>query len=131
MSWCFQDETNDYAVAIRQSMRRNTARVPAIWPYEVANVLIVGERRGRLTRENSMRFLALISALPIEIDPFAHIREASSILEVAGTANLSAYDAAYLDLAMRSNLPLATLDARLSAVAPGLGVRLFTLPSPA
>ncbi len=68
MSWCFEDETTPYTEAALDRLVGATAVVPAIWPLEVANVLLLAERRGRLTEAQSARFVELLGALPIVID---------------------------------------------------------------
>ena len=69
MAWYFEDEASDYTVAILESLSKYDCIVPSIWPLEVANTLIVGERRGRATEARATRFIALLDALPIHIDP--------------------------------------------------------------
>ena len=93
--------------------RRSLASVPPIWPLEVANAVAIGERRQRLAPADVMRFLELLRELPIEIDAQTAARALSHTLPLARTHRLSAYDAAYLELAMREKLILTTLDNRL------------------
>jgi predicted nucleic acid-binding protein len=125
--WGFADENDDYAVAILDSMPNLQAHVPVLWPLEVANALLVGERRGRTTPANTAQFLALLSTFPIAIDDETVARAWGEILHVARTHNLSAYDASYLELTMRLGLPLATLDSKLKAAAIAVGVSLFVV----
>jgi predicted nucleic acid-binding protein len=99
---------------------------PALWPVELANALAMGERRKRITRSDTTRFLALIAALPIEIDPETSARALDYVLPLARTFSLTSYDATYLDLAMREGLTLATLDADLRKAARKAGVRIFS-----
>lgn len=68
MSWCFKDETNQYADAVLNKLSESTAIVPSIWPLEVVNVLLVAERRKRLKQADSVRFITLLSQLPIEVE---------------------------------------------------------------
>ncbi len=68
MAWCFEDEAGDYADAVLASLATSEALVPAIWSLEVANVLLVAERRGRLTQADATRFVRLLRTLPIIID---------------------------------------------------------------
>jgi predicted nucleic acid-binding protein len=96
--------------------------VPAIWPLEVANVLLVSERRQRLTQAQTTRFVELLQALPITVDRGQ--KGLDSLLALGREHKLSAYDAAYLELATRLGLALATQDARLSAAAIAIGVSL-------
>ena len=107
MSWCFKDETNKYTDAILDRLENAAAFVPAVWPLEVGNVLLVAERKKRLSESDSSRFIALLSDLPIIVDQEPPERMFSEILSVAREHNLSSYDASYLHLAIRKGLPLA------------------------
>lgn len=117
MAWCFDDETSRYAEAVLDLLAEATAFVPAIWPLEVGNVLLVAERNHRLSEAESARFIALLSDLPIEVDQETPDRMIKEIWALARKHNLSTYDASYLDLAMRKGLPIATKDKKLLAAA--------------
>lgn len=117
MSWCFKDETNQYADAILDSLEASTAVVPSIWPLEVGNVLLAAERKKHLREADSARFIALLTELPITIEQEPPERMFKEILALAREHQLSSYDASYLDLAMRKGLPIATLDNGLIAAA--------------
>jgi len=117
MSWCFKDEISQYADAILDSLEVSTAVVPSIWPLEVGNILLVAERRKRLSQADSARFIALLTELPITIEQEPPERMMKEILALAREHQLSSYDASYLDLAMRKGLPIATLDNGLLAAA--------------
>jgi len=110
MTWCFKDETSQYADAILDRLEMSTAVVPSIWPLEVGNVLLVAERKKRLSEADSTRFIALLTELPIMIEQESPDRMMKEILFLAREHQLSTYDASYLDLAMRKGLPIATLD---------------------
>ena len=69
MAWCFEDESDAVADVILESFEQSKAMVPAIWPLEVGNVLLVAERRGRLSEADSVRFLSMLSSLPIHSEP--------------------------------------------------------------
>jgi len=125
MAWCFQDESASYADAALETLAEREAVVPSIWPLEVANVLLVAERRGRLKRAETTRFLALLSALPITVDRAPPHRSLEGVLALAREQHLSAYDAAYLELAMRLGGALATLDESLRRAAEKVGLSLF------
>lgn len=126
MAWCFEDEANPYADEVLESFTRTTALAPIIWPLEVSNVLVVAERRGRITAADTVRFLNLLRQLPIIVVEEAATRIFGEILSLARQQQgLSAYDAAYMDLAMRSGLPLATQDAVLREAAVRCGVRIY------
>lgn len=128
MSWCFADEDNSYADQVLTALETLTAAVPAIWPLEVANVLLVAERRKRLGKADSIHFLELLHELPIEVIQESPQRMTGEIMALAREQQLSSYDASYLDLAMRKGLPLATLDAGLRNAAEQCGVLLFVPP---
>ena len=113
MSWCFKDETNQYADAILDCLSDATAFVPSIWPLEGANVLLVAERKKRLSEADSVRFITLLSQLPIIMERERPERMMKDLLALARSNNLSSYDASYLDLSMRKGIPIATLDTRL------------------
>src|SRR3954469_19772839 len=98
---CFDDERNAYADAIAALFPAVTAIVPSLWPLEVTNSLVVGERRGRNTQANTGRWTAFLGSLSIVIDDETTTRVWTDTLNIARTWNLSAYDAAYLELALR------------------------------
>ena len=126
MAWYFQDEMSDYADAVRDGMDRSQAVVPSLWPLEVANTVVMGERRKRSTPAQAATWLGLLSVLPIVVDGETTARAWSETLGLARAHNLSAYDAAYLELAMRRGLPIATLDDKLKAAAAAVGVSLYS-----
>jgi len=125
MSWCFEDEGYGYAETVLESLESAEAIAPAIWPLEVGNVLLVAERKKRLGQAASVRFLSLLGALPITVEQEPSERMLKEILSLARTLGLSTYDASYLDLAMRLDLPLATLDAALANAAKKSGVQMY------
>jgi predicted nucleic acid-binding protein len=126
LAWCFADESDVYAEATLRELGSAEARVPGLWPYEVANALLMGERRGRLTPADTRRALDDLDDLPIHVDVTGHQRGRREVLELARQEGLTVYDAAYLDLAMRERVPLATLDGDLREAAARVGVPLFT-----
>ncbi len=125
LSSYFEDEVNAYADAVLESLARNAAMSPGIWPLEVSNVLVVAERRDRIDRAGTTRFLELLSQLPIFVEPEWPERVFGDIWLLAREYGLSTYDASYLDLAMRFGLPLATGDAHLREAAIRTGVALY------
>jgi predicted nucleic acid-binding protein len=125
MAWCFDDEATPYTDGVRDALADLRAVVPSIWPLEVVNATIVGERRKRLDEARSSRFINLLEALPIAIDDETSNRAFSDIRHLARTYQLSSYDAAYLELAVRRGLPMACLDGKLKAAATAAGVLLF------
>lgn len=128
MAWCFEDEASPYADYILAQFPTQEALVPSLWPLEIANVLLVGERRKRLTAADTTRFLTLLSTLPITIDEETSYRALNQTLALAREQVISAYDAAYLELAMREGVPFATLDTRLQKAAISLGIDVIEIP---
>jgi predicted nucleic acid-binding protein len=126
VAWCFPDERAPYPQAVLNSLAKARAFVPTLWPLEVGNVLMLGERRGRSTQADTTRWIAFLNPLPIAVDDETTARAWSEVLHFARRYNLSTYDAAYLELAMRRALPLATLDTRLKAAAAAAGVAEYT-----
>jgi len=124
MAWCFEDESNTMADAVLEQMQTKIAIVPSIWPLEVGNVLLVAERRGRLSQADSSRFITMLANLPILSELETRQRAMSDIFFLAREYSLSTYDASYLDLAMREGVPLATLDKRLRQAATKCQVSL-------
>jgi len=124
MAWCFEDESNALADAVLEQMETMIAIVPAIWPLEVGNVLLVAERRGQLSEADSSRFLSMLANLPIQSEIETRQRAMSDILFLAREYKLSTYDASYLDLAMREGVPLASLNKGLRRVATQCQVSL-------
>jgi predicted nucleic acid-binding protein len=122
IAWCFHDETDPYADAIAARFPHVEAVVPALWHLEVANALLMGERRKRSTEADTVNWLGFLNSLPITVDDESSARAWSDVLSLARAHKLSAYDAAYLELALRRGLPLATLDDKLKAAAQTVGV---------
>ncbi|MFH1741555.1 MAG: type II toxin-antitoxin system VapC family toxin [bacterium] len=127
MAWCFEDEKTPPAEKFLGSlMAGSRALTPSIWPLEVANVLLVAERRKRITRLDTARYISLLQRLPIEIETESLLRTVRDVLTLGREQNLSAYDAAYLELALRKSVPLATLDKKLRQAAKRLHIPLAT-----
>lgn len=126
MAWYFADEMNDYANSVRESLDESRAVVPSLWPLEVANTILVGEKRKRSTAAQAATWVGLLLSLPIAVDEQTASQAFSAILNLGRAQNLSAYDAAYLELAMRRGLALATLDDKLKAAALSVGVAIYS-----
>ena len=124
LSWAFESESTPFTVAVLRSLEAVHAVAPALWPFEVASVLSAAERRGRMNASAQADFLERLWRLPITIEHRPSVWLAQQILPLARTYHLSAYDAAYLELAIREGLPLATLDDDLRRAAVGAGVTL-------
>lgn len=129
LRWFFGDTDDDdthYAQAILDAMQAGIALVPAIWGLEVANVIARAESQGVVPEARSGTFLELLHALAIEVDGRTHQHAFSDTLHLARRYRLSAYDAAYLELALRTGLPLATLDRDLRGAAGKAGIDVMT-----
>ncbi len=112
--WLLPDEKHPVANLARKLLVREPAVAPSIWWYEVRNLLIVNERRGRMDAAKANRALGILRRLPIEID---HQAIEVDVLDLARTHRLTIYDAAYLEVSRRRSLPLASLDGDLIAAA--------------
>jgi predicted nucleic acid-binding protein len=119
--WCFPDESSPVADAAFDQLGADQASVPVLWWFEVRNVLVINERRGRIDPPGSAAFLADLETLPIIFD---RLSDSETILALARAHRLTVYDAAYLELARRMDAPLATLDRKLAAAARAAGVAL-------
>lgn len=117
--WLMPDETDARATAAYDRLEETDAVAPAIWWFETRNVLVVNERRGRIDRAAVDRACKLLGELPVVID---REPDETNLLRLALRHRLTIYDAAYLDLAIRRNAPLATLDDALSRAAELEGV---------
>ena len=126
LAWYFADEANPYADAVAQGLATREAIVPSLWRLEIANTLVMGERRKRSTQAQAAAFVARLELLPIVIDDKTDAHAWNQTIRLARAHKLSAYDAAYLEIAMRRGLPLASLDNQLKAAATAVGVTLFT-----
>jgi predicted nucleic acid-binding protein len=124
LAWVFGDERHDTAWAIIDRLTQGAACAPALFPLEVANGLLVAHRRGRLSPEQTRSAVVLLEALPIEVDLETPQQAFGAIWALASRHQLSSYDAAYLELAVRRALPIATLDARLARAARAEGLHL-------
>ena len=125
LAWCFEDEQTPGIMALLDRTADIGAVAPQLWPIEALNGLLTAERRGRIDRTMRHRFAALLQALPIKIDDETASRIWPSTAMLAETHQLTAYDATYLELALRLRLPLATSDTALIAAATAAGVALL------
>ena len=126
LAWYFSDESDSYADSVASCLTHSKALVPSHWPLEVANTLIMGERRKRSTESQANAFIQLLRTLPIVVDEATASQTWSTIMPLARDQSLTVYDAAYLELASRKAAPLATLDTRLHAAAKAIGIPIFT-----
>jgi predicted nucleic acid-binding protein len=118
-AWLFADERADGVVALFRGLRDGPAVVPALWHTETATLLMVAERRHRITAEATTSLRDHLARLPVETDDDPS-RALGAVLDLARLHRLTAYDASYLDLAVRRRLPLATRDAELIRAARAL-----------
>lgn len=125
MAWLFEDEKTTFTESVLDKLQVEQAMVPMLWFLEVVNILLVAEKRKRCTPAQSIRFLETLKSWPIEIDKGGAETQTESLLLLARLYGLSAYDAAYLDIALRLGHPLATLDAQLSRACRDAGVALL------
>ena len=122
MAWLFTDEQDAYAEAVLDRLREGAALVPALCHLETANVLLLAERKKRISRSQTSRLIEYLSQLPLLTDEEPSASRTESILSLGREYGLTAYDAAYLELAVRTSLPLVTLDAKLRKAAKEAGV---------
>lgn len=128
MRWCFGDGKPSelaYAARVLDELRTATALVPAIWALETANVLARAESKGLISQDRSTAFIALLCDLRIEFDQATAGHALTDTLALARRHHLSSYDAAYLELAFRRQLPVATLDVDLRKAVRRAGIKLF------
>jgi predicted nucleic acid-binding protein len=107
IAWCFPDEQDHYSQTVLDALASERAIVPDLWHLEVANTLLVGERRKRSTQANTVTWFGFLASLPITVDEETKARAFGTTASLAREHHLSAYDAAYLELAIRCGLPLA------------------------
>ena len=129
MRWCFKDGSEAdliYADNVLDSLTSDyTFLVPNLWHLEAANVVVRAQKRQWLTTEQMDKFLDLVGQLPLTVDNQTAKQAMSATILLASEHNLSAYDAAYLELALRYQVPLATLDADLRKAANKINVPIF------
>ena len=126
-SWLLPDEENELARQVLLDLERSPAFVPSIWDYEIRNILIVNERRGRITRDAADAAINLLAGLNMIRDRATNW---ARVTELAREFTLTAYDAAYLELAVRLDLPVATLDKALTSAAAKMNRLAIAAPKP-
>lgn len=125
LAWCFDDEATAATQEVLVRLDVATAIAPSLLPLEIANVLALAERRKRISPSRVSEFVELIGTLAIEIEEQTSSRALHDVLNLARSEALTAYDASYLELAMRHGLPLASKDVALRQAATRLGVPLL------
>lgn len=133
MCWLLNDDRPAdaaYALSVLDALKHTYAMVPGIWALEAANVVAKAEAKGLVTEARTQVFVATLARLNITTDKATASLALSDTLNLARRYKLSAYDAAYLELALREGLPLATLDAALEKAAKKAGVKRFEPKKP-
>ena len=121
-SWLLEPDETSLATRAEASLRSDSAMVPHLWLLEVRSAVLSAERRGRVEDVIVTAFLDWLGTLPIIVD---HGQDLRAVVNLARAWRLTVYDAAYLELAQRRALPLASLDRALVAAARGIGVKLL------
>ena len=126
VAWFFEDEFSEYSERVRQALLNKgvVAVTPSIWPAEVSNVLFQAERRKRINAEQVNQAVRVLSQLPIDVD-YLPLGSMGHVLRLCRTHTLTSYDALYLELALRGNMPLASEDKKLRASAVAAGVEVY------
>jgi predicted nucleic acid-binding protein len=127
LAWCFPDEASNYADSVLLALENQTVIVPTIWAVEITNALLVGERRKRIRQPEIRRFVDLLKGLSVVEERQKFAETVSNVLPLAREYDLSAYDAAYLDVAIRHEIPLATLDAAMQKACTAAGIEIFKM----
>jgi predicted nucleic acid-binding protein len=122
LSWCFGGDAGSYGDGVLDRFAEETALVPAVWSLDVGEKLLAAERSQTITRAQSLRFAELLRALPISVDNATAARAMEGTLALAREHGLTLHDAAYLELAIREGLPLATRNEALVEAARKCGV---------
>ena len=126
LAWCFEDEASSWTDGLLQRLSQGDQMVvPAHWPTEILNGLVVASRRKRIHTGQPALFWSEFSRFPIETEPALAGSRAQTVLALADEHSLTVYDAAYLELAHRRQLPLGTLDADLGKAAGLEGIVLL------
>jgi predicted nucleic acid-binding protein len=130
LPWCFADEATASTNAVLTRLRTgDEAIVPAHWPVEVTNALLIAVRRQRISPADAHQFLLDLEFLPIRVEATTKNLVRAGVFPLAEQYGLTVYDAAYLELAMREKTPLMTLDKDLRKAASASGVPLV-VPHP-
>jgi predicted nucleic acid-binding protein len=125
LAWVYADETTDAILRLFDTVRLEGAWVPGLWRWEIANVLQLNVRRGRHSADFRDGALASLALLPVKVDAEADRQAWSATLHLAERHGLTVYDAAYLEIASRRKISLATLDRQLRAAAASEGIQLM------
>lgn len=124
-AWCFEDEASEVTDSLLERVRDYGAVVPALWLLEISNVLLMAERRNRIAPSDAITRLELLRLLPISVEHPTQTEIFNSVFTLASVEGLTSYDAAYLELAIRKGLPLATLDRKLAGAARNVNIEVL------
>ena len=124
VSWCFEEEQTPAALELLKEVTASEAFAPCLWPFEVQNAIRIAHRRRRCTEDERKEYVVFLEDLPINIDPETLSYIWTTTARLADILGLTIYDAAYLELAHRLSLPLATFDQELIMAAKMIGVPL-------
>ena len=125
VAWCFPEQVTPFSERLLESLRTQEAVVPTIWPFEIANVLARAARKERITSDDVDIIRAKLRRLAIHVDATGHVRALDEVLSIATAHQITVYGAAYLELALRESIPLATLDDSLRRAAGEMRVPLM------
>lgn len=122
LAWCFEDEQTPAVMELLDRVAETGANAPLLWPLEALNGLFVAERRRRLDRTRRSKLATFLRDLPVALDADTADRAWEATARLAERFSLTTYDAAYLELAQRRRLPLASLDQELRAAATAMNI---------
>lgn len=125
LAWCFDDERTQTTDTLLDRVAESGAEAPSLWPLEILNALAMAERRGRISADKRQELAGFLHDLPVSIDVETASQAWGATSRLAARHRLTIYDAAYLELAQRLGLPLATLDMELRAAAGALGITVL------
>jgi predicted nucleic acid-binding protein len=122
LAWCFEDEQTPLVMELLDRLTQTGANAPVLWPLEALNGLLMAERRKRIDATRRLRLMTFLRDLPIVLDLDTADRAWEATIRLAEQFKLTVYDAAYLEVAQRRRLPLASLDQDLRAAAKAAGI---------
>lgn len=125
LAWALDEAETQYTRAVLAEVLEHVVTVPTLWPLEIVNAAVMAARRGRIDKDEVQALIGLVRGLDVEVDEQG-LRVAFDVVsDLAQQHGLTSYDAAYLELALRLDAPLATIDAGLARAARAAGVELF------
>ena len=125
LAWCFHDEANEHTASTLERLKQTHAFVPGLWFLEIGNILLGASRAGRIKGSDAQECIELLEQLPIYADESLASLGFNRILKLAQSEGLTTYDATYLELALRKDIPIASNDKKLIAAAQRLQVPLL------